>query len=46
MREEEPVPGLWFAPEDVVEAPAPELEVADGPPVMLRAGLAVILPIL
>jgi hypothetical protein len=43
---EEPVPGLEFALEDVVEAPAPELEVADGPPVMLPAGLAVILPMM
>jgi hypothetical protein len=42
MGEEEPVPGLGFAPEDVVEAPAPEFEVADGPPDMLPAGLAVI----
>jgi hypothetical protein len=43
---EEPVLGLGFAPEAVVEASAPEFEVADGPPIMLPAGLAVILPML
>ena len=48
IREEEPVPGLGFGPEVVVEAPAPEFEVADRPPVILPAGLVVItaLPIL
>jgi hypothetical protein len=45
-REEEPVPGFVFVLEDVVEAPAHELEVADGPPVILPAGLAVIPPMI